>query len=138
MPAKDLYHDHVRDALIADGWTITDDPYFLKIGKKNLPIDLGAEKLIAAEKEKEQIAVEIKSFRGDSKISDFHTALGQYLNYKINLVEVEANRVLYLALPSFVYEELTDLLIFERAVKHFDLKLIIFQPTERKIKLWKK
>ncbi len=138
MPAKDIYHDHVRDALIADGWTITDDPYYLRIGKKRLPIDLGAEKLIAAQKDKELIAVEIKSFRGDSKVSDFHAALGQYLNYKINLQEVEEARLLYLAIPSFIYEELEDLLIFNRAVQHFDIKLIIFQPTDRRIKQWKK
>lgn len=138
MPAKDIYHDHVRDALIADGWTITDDPYFLQIGKKNLPIDLGAEKLIAAQKDTEVIAVEIKSFRGASKISDFHAALGQYLNYKINLAHVETNRVLYLAIPNFIYEELEDLVIFKRAVEHFDLKLIIFSPGNKTIKQWKK
>ncbi|HAX76056.1 MAG TPA: fatty-acid synthase [Cyanobacteria bacterium UBA11372] len=32
MPAKDLYHDTVRTALIKDGWTITDDPFKLRVG----------------------------------------------------------------------------------------------------------
>jgi hypothetical protein len=26
MPAKDIYHETVKNALIKDGWTITDDP----------------------------------------------------------------------------------------------------------------
>ena len=26
MPAKDIYHDTVKNALIKDGWTITHDP----------------------------------------------------------------------------------------------------------------
>jgi hypothetical protein len=30
--AKDLFHDAVRNALIKDGWQITDDPFFLKVG----------------------------------------------------------------------------------------------------------
>ena len=63
MSAKDFFHDHVRDALEADGWTITSDPFFVRVGKKNLPIDLAAERLIAAERDAEKIAVEIKRFR---------------------------------------------------------------------------
>ncbi len=61
MPAKDIYHDTVKNALIKDGWTITDDPYRLSIGKRKMYVDLGAEKLIAAEKDSRKIAVEIKS-----------------------------------------------------------------------------
>ena len=60
--AKDLIHDVVKKALIADGWTITHDPYYLKANPHTLKIDLGAERLIAAEKGTEKIAVEIKSF----------------------------------------------------------------------------
>ncbi len=35
MPARDIYHNHVRNALIKDGWVITDDPLRLRIGKKD-------------------------------------------------------------------------------------------------------
>lgn len=62
MPAKDTYHDAVKTALTKDGWTITDDPLYLKCGYKDLFIDLGAEQLLAAEKGKRKIAVEVKSF----------------------------------------------------------------------------
>jgi len=30
VAAKDFYHEHVRKALIKDGWTITDDPLSMK------------------------------------------------------------------------------------------------------------
>ncbi|MEB3229940.1 MAG: element excision factor XisH family protein [Leptolyngbyaceae bacterium] len=43
-------------------------------------IDLAAETLIAAVRQQEKIAVEGKSFIASSNISDFHTALGQFLN----------------------------------------------------------
>ena len=66
--AKDLFHDAVRNALIKDGWQITEDPLFLKIGGVELYIDLGAEKLIAAERNNEKIAVEIKSFINPSSL----------------------------------------------------------------------
>ncbi len=60
MPAKDIFHDNIKNALIKDGWRITDDPLKLQWGNKDLYVDLGAEKLIAAEKENQKIAVEIK------------------------------------------------------------------------------
>ncbi len=45
--AKDLFHDVVKNALIKDGWKITDDPLSLKVGDSELYIDLGAERLIS-------------------------------------------------------------------------------------------
>jgi hypothetical protein len=83
--AKDLFHDAVRNALIKDGWQITDDPFFLKVGGVEFYIDLGAEKLIAAERNNEKIAVEIKSFINSSSLTDFHLAIGQFLNYRVAL-----------------------------------------------------
>ena len=41
MPAKDRYHDIVKEALIKDSWTITHDPYRLSWGGKDLYVDLG-------------------------------------------------------------------------------------------------
>ena len=79
MPARDFYHDTVRKALEADGWVITHDPYFLRLGKRKGYIDLGAE-MIGAEKGSEQIAVEIKGFMGLSDVDEFEDALGQFFS----------------------------------------------------------
>ena len=80
--AKDIFHQQVKNALIKDGWIITDDPLIVRISEAiKVQIDLAAENAIAAEKDTEKIAVEIKSFIAGSDISEFHTALGQYLNY---------------------------------------------------------
>ncbi len=62
MPARDLFHNAVVHALQKDGWTITDDPLTIRYGKDRVSIDLGAERLLAAERGNEKIAVEIKSF----------------------------------------------------------------------------
>ncbi|MEH2242869.1 MAG: element excision factor XisH family protein [Nostoc sp.] len=36
MPAKDIYHDAVKNSLIKEGWIITDDPLHLKWGQKDM------------------------------------------------------------------------------------------------------
>jgi hypothetical protein len=80
MSARDLFHDTVKAALRKEGWVITHDPLTIDLADGQLQIDLGAERLIAAHKGEQRIAVEIKSFAAPSAISEFHTALGQYLN----------------------------------------------------------
>lgn len=55
MTRKDIFHDAVRHALEKDGWTITHDPLTLQVGGVDMYIDLGAERLIAAEKDGEKI-----------------------------------------------------------------------------------
>ena len=69
MPALDLYHSQVRNALIKDGWTITNDPLTLELEDRNLYVDFGAERLLEAERGTEKIAVEIKAFRNPSPIA---------------------------------------------------------------------
>lgn len=76
MPAKDIYHDLVCTALVKEGWIVTDDPFTIKIGGRFVYVDLGAEKLIAAERGSQKIAVEIKSFLSPSPIRELETAWG--------------------------------------------------------------
>lgn len=38
MPAKDIYHDTVKRALIKDGWTITAENFQLRRGAERTPI----------------------------------------------------------------------------------------------------
>ena len=76
MPAKDIYYNTVRIALQKDGWTITNEPLTLEIGDRSLFVDLGAEKILAAEKQGRKIAVEVKSFLSISPVHDLEKALG--------------------------------------------------------------
>lgn len=93
--AKDLFHDVVKSALQKDGWEITHDPYSIEAFDTTFNIDLGAEKLIGAQRNKELIAVEVKSFIGPSLIYDFHLALGQYMNYMRGLRRKDPQRTLF-------------------------------------------
>src|SRR4051794_3184476 len=103
MAAYDVFHNAVKQGLIKDGWTITADPLMIEFGGLDLYIDLAAEKLLAAEKGDERIAIEIKTFLGPSLVTNFHAALGQYLNYRIVLEGKDPERVLYLAVPQATY-----------------------------------
>lgn len=49
-----------KHALQKDGWIITHDPLYITAGGIDFYLDLGAERLLAAERHGEQIAVEIK------------------------------------------------------------------------------
>ena len=82
--ARDKLHDVVRNALEKDGWTITDDPLRLVVGADTMLVDLAAERLIAAERNEELIAVEIKGYDEPSTIHGFHGVIGQYLHYRLD------------------------------------------------------
>ncbi len=62
MPARDKFHDVVRNALIKDGWIITDDPLTLKFGKTELYVDLGAKKSLPQKKKGRRSRLKSKVF----------------------------------------------------------------------------
>ncbi|MDJ0591994.1 MAG: XisH family protein [Pleurocapsa sp. MO_226.B13] len=135
--AKDIFHDTVKKALEKDGWKITHDPYRLRYGIVDVYIDLAAEEAIAAEKEGRKIAVEVKSFVGGSNISEFHTALGQFLNYRIALESSdEPERVLYLAIPKDVYQTFLRFEPAKTVIERYNLFLIIYDVNQEAIEQW--
>jgi hypothetical protein len=134
--AKDLFHDVVKEALLVEGWQITHDPLPIDYGDVQMQIDLGAERLLAAERDAEKIAVEVKSFINPSAISEFHTAVGQYLNYRRALRGQEPTRTLYLAIPSQIYEEFFRLRFIQEGVIEYQLYLVIYDLEDRRIMQW--
>ncbi len=137
--AKDLIHDAVKEALEADGWTITDDPYYLQAKPHRLRIDLGAERVIAAQKGTDKIAVEIKSFAKDSFIYEFYEVSGQYQFYEDFLEIQEQERILYLAISEFIFQSrfLRDESVMKRCQK-IGIRFIIVDINTKKIVEWKK
>jgi hypothetical protein len=136
MPARGRYHDQVKNALIKDGWVITHDPLHLKWGKKDMYVDLGAEFLIAAEKDKRKIAVEVKSFVSQSEMEDLEQAVGQFTIYFEVLSHVEPDRELYLAVSEEVYINVFDEPIGKLLADSRRIRLIVFDPQSETIKQW--
>ena len=134
--AKDIFHDLVRDGLEKEGWTITDDPYRIELEKVNFQVDLAAEKIIAAQKDNQKIAVEIKSFLNPSAVTDFYGALGQFLSYRLVLRTIEPERVLFLAIPLDAYEDFFQSTFAQLAINEYQLKLIIYDSEQGGLTKW--
>jgi hypothetical protein len=135
MPVKDTYHNALRSALVKDGWTITDDPFRLAWGERDFYVDLGAERIVAAEKAGNRIAVEVKSFLGASQMHDLELALGQFLLYRSILEELEPDRVLFLAIPNEPAEILDEPIGQLLIAKHL-LRAIIFDTQKEEVVRW--
>ncbi|MBD1942397.1 XisH family protein [Coleofasciculus sp. FACHB-712] len=137
MAAKDLFHNAVKQALLKEQWTITADPLTIKIEGVKFEIDLAAEKVFAADKAGRKIAVEVKSFLNNSVINDFHVALGQFLNYRLALQMREPDRTLYLAIPFDTFDSFFQERFVQEAVKIYQLKLVVYDPSKEVVIEWK-
>src|SRR5919202_256896 len=133
---KDRFHDVVRIALEKEGWKITADPYEINVDDVDFEIDLAAEQLLAAELEDRKIAVEVKSFISPSNVSEFHTALGQFLNYRDALEKIEPDRQLYLAVRVPIYESFLQRRFIAAAVERYQLRLITYDVQQEVITRW--
>lgn len=135
--AKDLYHNVVKKALIKEGWNITHDPMHIDLEETYVEIDLAAEIAFAANRGDEKIAVEVKSFLTKSIISEFHTAIGQYLDYRDALDDIEPERILYLALPEEVFQgNIFQGKFIQRRLKRENIHIITFDIDNELITQW--
>lgn len=137
MSAKDRFHNAVKTALQKDGWVITDDPLRIPVERiTNMFIDLGAEKMIVANRDNQKIAVEVKSFLSPSTMSEFHLAIGQFINYRYGLEDYEPERILYLAVPVMTYEDFFTTKFINSVIQRSQIKLLIFDPIQEEIVQW--
>ncbi|MEH2272418.1 MAG: XisH family protein [Nostoc sp.] len=136
MPAKDIYHDAVKNALIKDGWKIIADPYFLQYEDAELYADLFVEKALLAEQEGRKIVVEIKSFISPSPMRDFENALGQYILYRDILQLASKNYKIYLAIRDTVFDTFFQRKSIQAVVKLQQIEFIVFNNEKEEIALW--
>ncbi|WP_437684191.1 element excision factor XisH family protein [Sorangium sp. So ce131] len=133
-----MYHGVVKSALVEEGWTITHDPLVVPFGIHNLYVDLGAERLIAAERPGERIAVEIKSFAGASEVADMQQALGQYLMYRSLLRRTEPDRSLVLAVPADAFDTIFGTDLGRAILDDYAPIVLVFDPQREVIRQWVK
>lgn len=136
MPARDIYHDIVKHALVKDGWTITHDPFPLRYGLRRLYADLGAEQLVAATKTSHHIVVEIKSFSGPSEVADLQEALGAYGMYRHVLEETYPGWELYMAVPQDAYSSVFTEPLGQLMIGRERLRVLVFDQIAEVITQW--
>jgi len=137
MPRKDIYHDIVVEALIEDGWTITADPLTLPLDDTKVLIDLAAEKnLIEAEKGPLRIAVEIKSYLGQSVIVETQRLLGQLDIYAALLEQYDPDRELIMAIPQKFYKQLLGMPMLRKIINNKGIRKCVFDEVQKKVTAW--
>ncbi|MFN9609474.1 MAG: XisH family protein [Pseudanabaena sp.] len=136
MPARDSIHDAVKEAVIKDGWEVTDDPYVISYGDRFLFVDLAASGFIGVRQGNKQIAIEIKQFRGQSQVVDLEQVIGQYSLYRILLNQIDPERDLYLAISEATYGDIFDEPIGKLEIAEIQLKLVIVNLSTKEITQW--
>ena len=136
MPKLDIIHNSVKNALIKDGWLITDDPYIIQYRRTMLYADLGAERPIAAERDGQKLVVEVKSFIGASKIQDLKEALGQYDIYRYLLEETAPDRKLYIAISKIVYNTFFTQDVTQLILNRHQLPIIVVDTEAEEVLQW--
>lgn len=131
-----MYHDVVRRALEKDGWTITHDPMRFRWKGRTLWPDLGVEKVIAAEKGSEKIAVEIKSFTSGAVLADFYEAIGQFDIFKAALSELDQARLVVLAVTQLAYEEFLTTDFAQTVIRMKGIPLLVYNTENETIVEW--
>jgi hypothetical protein len=136
MPAKDVYHQQAKNALINAGWRITRDTYQIKFREIKLYADLAAKTLFSAEQGQQQIIVEVKSFLAPSRVREFEAALGQYILYRLYLAQLLPEAVLYMAVSDAIYRSFFFKSAIQFAVTELEIKLIVFDVEQEVIVQW--
>jgi len=136
MPPYDLYHENVKRALVKDGWTITADPFVIEFKGLRLYADLGAERVIAVEKEERKIVVEIKVFGTPSPVSELEKAVGQYGIYRTLLKRVNPEYSIYLAIADDVHQDFFLRPAIQEIVIDHEISLLVFNPDTEEVIRW--
>ena len=136
MAARDKIHGAVKNALIKDGWTITDDPFVIEFKDLELEADMAAERTLAAERGTERIAVEVKSFLSASPVRDLQQAFGQYEMYRLLLKRIEPDRVVFLAISEYTWLDFFQRESVKAIRDATNLRIIVVDIETEEITQW--
>ena len=140
MPTRDAIHDTVVNALLKDGWRITDDPLALKFGGRHVQVDLGAISdepgVVGLDRDDLRIAVEIKTFFGPSPVNLLEQAIGRYVIYNFLLEELDPGRILYLAIPDTVFAGLFSEALAGLVVERLPMRLLVIDCELEEVFKW--
>ena len=113
-------------------------PLKIDVGGTNVFVDLGAERLVTAERGNARIAVEIKSFVGMSDVQDLKEAVGQFFLYELALEQSgqDKDRELYLAVRTSSYKAVFVDGIGKLFLRNRSLRLVTFDADTEEIVEW--
>ncbi|MFN8496070.1 MAG: element excision factor XisH family protein [Caldilineaceae bacterium] len=136
MPARDILHDIVKAALTKEGWLITHDPFTISFGIRTVYVDLGVERLLAAQRGDDKLVIEVKSFVGMSKIADLEQALGQYMIYRSWLKRTHPDRILYVAINDVAHKAIFLDISGQVLLEDYAIRMIVVDAQKQEIVQW--
>ena len=136
MPRKDSIHTPVKNALIKDGWTVTDDPFRIVYEDTDVYADLRVVKTENGTTIQRALVIEIKGFSGESPVHNLENALGQYELYRIYLEQVAPDDKVYLAIDLAVYRKQFSRPGFALVVRAKNLPLLVVDTKREEIVQW--
>ena len=136
MPRRDNIHAAIKNALVKDGWTITNDPYRIEYEDADVYADLRVEKSLPGEIARHALVIEIKEFSGPLPINRLEGALGQYQVYRSYLRQIAPDEQLYLAVDKASYDPLFARQSFQRIIADYQLALLIVDVPNEEIAQW--
>lgn len=136
MARLDKIHEAVRNAIIKDGWTITDEPLSFLFETQRVLIDIAAEKIFTAEKEGRKIAIEVKSFLSVAKMNEFYGAIGQYDVYSLYLEEIEPERKLFLAVSEGIFQDFFERKAVQIVTQKKNIAILVVNLELEEIVQW--
>ena len=134
--AQDLYHQQVKNALVQDGWTITNDPFYILYKGTRAFADLAAEKPMAAQKGDRKIVVEIKVFGTPSPMTELERAVGQYGIYRTFLRRLSPERELFLAVANDIWQDFFLKPAVQDIIADHQIAILVFDPDKEEIIQW--
>ena len=135
MPAEDIIHRPVKNALVKEGWQITAEPFNLVIEGQYLYADIGAER-VTEDGVVQAIVVEVKGFRQRSLMNALEEAWGQYSLYQQALHETHPDYKIYLALSQKAYDDLQRRPMFRLLMRSKALSLIVVNIEKEEVAAW--
>jgi hypothetical protein len=134
MPRVDLYHDAVKQGLLAYGYSIADEQVFIKLPEFRLWIDVLAE----AKGNGSRILVEVKSYtRIKSPVESFAASLGKCMLYREALDRTGQQALpLYLAVPTDGFRAIFGKALPLSLLQKAHIGLIVYDPKREVIVKW--
>ena len=132
MPARDRYHNNVKNALVKDGWPITHDPYRLVVQSWTL----GDDNMLAAEKDGTNIAVQRRWIDPNSEFEDMSQTVGQYLLFQSALQRLDPGRTLFLAISPKTHPMLFDDSLLMPLLGDCGLHMLHFSEDVHQANVW--
>jgi hypothetical protein len=136
VPAVDNCEPIVVAALRKDGWLVSNQPFFIGVGKAALYAHIRVYKNDNGVP-KEIIVVEVKCFANrHAYLDDLYGAVGQYLVYRKAMRFRQVFEPLYLALPTTAYTTLFQRNVVVATIREIQMKLLVVDFNKEEISSW--